>query len=94
MSGVSAEQAAVAERLSAAVANLDSTTQKAVLDAVVPPPTGNAINQLWLIVVIGLSATLLVALIGGIVLAIDGKTTEVAVTAFTALLVSRWISSL
>jgi hypothetical protein len=80
------DQAAAAKKLSDAVANLPPATQQAVLNAVVPPPSGPAINQLWLIFVGGLSAALLVALIGGIVLAIDGKTTEVAVTAFSALL--------
>lgn len=86
MAGSMEERAATAERLSAAVANLDPTVQRAVLEAAIPPPTSNAINQLWLIFIMGLSGALLVALIGGIVLAIDGKTTEVAVTAFSSLL--------
>ena len=80
------DQAAAAQKLSAAIANLDPATQQAVLKAVVPAPTGPAINQLWLIFISGLSVALLIALIGGVVLAIDGKTTDVAVTAFSSLL--------
>jgi hypothetical protein len=81
-----AEKLGQAERLSAAIANLDPATQKAMVNSVMPAPSGPAINQLWLIFIGGLSVALLIALLGGFVLAIDGKTTEVAVTAFTSLL--------
>jgi hypothetical protein len=80
------EQAAAAEKFSAAIANLDPATQQAVLQAVVPPPTGPAINQLWLIFISGLSVALLIALLGGVVLVLDGKAADVAVTAFSSLL--------
>jgi hypothetical protein len=80
------DQAAAAHKLSAAVAGLDPAAQQIVLKAVVPAPSGLAINQLWLIFISGLAGALLIALIGLIVLAIDGKTTDVVVTAFSALL--------
>jgi hypothetical protein len=80
------DQAAAAQKLSAAVANLDPAIQQTVLNAVVPAPTAPAVNQLWLIFISGLSGALLIALLGGVVLVIDGKPADVAVTAFTGLL--------
>jgi hypothetical protein len=80
------DQAAAAERLSTAVAGLDPATQQKVLSAIVPPPTGAAVNKLWLILIVALAVALLTALVGGVVLVIDGKTSDVAVTAFSSLL--------
>jgi hypothetical protein len=86
MSTITADQAALAQTVAEAAAKLDPAAQPAFISAAIPAPTAPAINQLWVIFISGLSIALLVALVGGVVLAIDGKTTDVAVTAFSSLL--------
>jgi hypothetical protein len=86
MSPDSTEQVKLAQGLSAALAPLDPAAQQAVVKALIPPPTEPVVNQLWLILIGGLSVALLVALIGGVVLVIDGKAADAAVTAFSSLL--------
>jgi hypothetical protein len=85
-----AAQADFAERTAAAVIRLDPAAQKPFLDAVgtslVAPTNQSVIGQLWLVFVGGLAVALLVALIGGIILALDGKGTAVATAAFTGIL--------
>jgi hypothetical protein len=81
-----ADQVKLAQELSAALAPLDPAARQAVVKALVPPPSGPVVNQLWLILIGGLSVALLVAIVGAIVLVIDGKTADAAVTAFSSLL--------
>jgi hypothetical protein len=77
---------AAAREVAGAVAGLEPAVQRAVIQAVIPPPTEAAINQLWMTLIRGLLIALLIALGGLLYLLIDGKTADVAVTVFTSLL--------
>ncbi|MGB8360457.1 MAG: hypothetical protein WCE80_03590 [Acidimicrobiia bacterium] len=52
----------------------------------IPPPDSQTTSTLWIVVVSGFIGLLVIALVGIIVLLADGKSSDVALTAFTALL--------
>jgi hypothetical protein len=75
-----------ARDVAAAAQGLDPAAQATLIQAVIPPPTGAAINRLWMTLLLGLLMALLVALGGLLYLLIDGKAADVAVTVFSSVL--------
>jgi hypothetical protein len=68
------------------VKDLDPAAQVIAVQAVIPAPDAGTTKTLWIIVVSGLIGLLVIALGGLIYLLADSKTSDVALTAFTALL--------
>lgn len=80
--------ASVVEATAPAAAALDRSAQSAAIAAAagIGSPGPMTTDRLWTIVVIGLLSLLATSLVGLIVLLALGKTVDVVVTAFTALL--------
>jgi hypothetical protein len=70
----------------AATEGASSEVQAAAIEAVVPPPSGQSVNDLWMLLVRGLLLLLLISVCGVIFLLVDGKDPDLVVTVFTALL--------
>ena len=87
MAETAADRAEAVQTMQEAVKELDPAAQVAAVEAVVPAPDAQTTKTLWIILVGGLVAALILALVGLIYLGkeeIDGS--DVALTAFTALL--------
>lgn len=88
MSETAAQRADAVQAVVLATQNSDSTVQRAAMEALIPPPSGNT-NNLWMAVIVGLLALLLIAL-GGVLYLLadgdDGTSPDLALTAFASLL--------
>jgi uncharacterized membrane protein YcjF (UPF0283 family) len=82
----SVERVAAVERLAPSIKELDPAAQVEAVKAAIKEPDAATTNKLWQILVTGLLILLGIALIGLIYLLADDKTSDVALTAFTALL--------
>jgi hypothetical protein len=80
------ERLARVREVATAVSDLEPAVQQAAIQAVIPPPTGEAVNKLWMTLVQGLLLLLVIALLGLLYLLIDDKSSDVALTVFTSLL--------
>ena len=74
------------QQVAQATSGMDPAVQAAAIAAVVPPPIGEGINQIWQMLVGGLLLILLIALLGVLYLLIDDKDADLAVTLFTTVL--------
>ena len=86
MAETAQQRAAAIKEVAPAVQGLDPAAQQAAITAVVPAPDQTTANDLWRVLVIGLLVLIAIALGGLIYLLADDKTSDVALTAFTALL--------
>ncbi len=84
MAETASDRAAAVQTTAEATKELDPAAQVAAVEGVVPGPDAETTKTLWIILVSGLVGALLLALVGLIV--VDEDTTDVALTAFTALL--------
>lgn len=80
------ERAAAVKSVVEAAKDLEPGAQAAAVRAVVPAPDAGTTKVLWIILVSGMIGLLVIALGGLIYLLADSKTSDVALTAFTALL--------
>jgi hypothetical protein len=86
MADTPAARAAAIEQAAQAVKELGPDAQAAAMKAVVPPPDQTTTNDLWRYLVGGLLLLIAIALCGLIYLLARDKTSDTALTAFSALL--------
>jgi hypothetical protein len=81
-----AKRAAAVEQLVPSIKELDTAAQVEAVKGVIEGPDVSTTNRLWRILVTGLLTLIGIALVGLIYLLAEEKTSDVALTAFTALL--------
>jgi len=86
MGETAADRASALQTVTESAKELDGAAQLAAVRAVVPTPDAETTKTLWIILVGGLVVALLVALLGLIYLLAEEDTSDVALTAFTAIL--------